>query len=96
MAIGPASALTGAQLNHAIDYVLSCQMPDGLFSHEPIEPMLRNGGTSHTGSYNHAIAGLMLGEVFGHVTGARSKAVKKAVQKSPRIHPRPPDPAQKI
>ena len=54
----------GAQLNRAIDFVLSCQMPDGLFS------------------YNHAIAGLMLGEVFGHVTGQRSKNVKQAVQKA--------------
>jgi hypothetical protein len=72
----------GAQLNRAIDFVLQCQMPDGLFSHETPGPILMAGAPSHTATYNHAIAGLMLCEVFGHVTGQRSKEVKQAVQKA--------------
>jgi hypothetical protein len=72
----------GAQLNRAIDFVLGCQMPDGLFSYETPEPVLNANGPSHTATYNHAIAGLMLGEVFGHVTGQRSKDIKRAVQKA--------------
>jgi Prenyltransferase and squalene oxidase repeat len=72
----------GAQINRAIDYVLDCQMSDGLFSYEPPEQELHNNAPSHTATYNHAIAGLMLGEVFGHVTGNRSKLVKQAVQKA--------------
>src|ERR1019366_6502973 len=31
---------------------------------------------------NHAIAGLMLTEVYGHVTGQRAKEVRKAIQKA--------------
>ena len=72
----------GTQLNHAVDFVLDCQMPDGLFSYETPEPVFTLGGPSYTASYNHAIAGLMLGEVFGHVTGPRSRKVKQALQKA--------------
>lgn len=72
----------GAQLDRAIDFVLGCQMPDGLFSFETPEPVFNLGGPSYTASYNHAIAGLMLGEVFGHVSGKRSREVRKALQKA--------------
>ena len=72
----------GAQLNRAIDFVLECQMPDGLFSYEAPEPFHAPFRASHTATYNHAIAGLMLSEVFGHVSGARSKAVKQCVQRA--------------
>lgn len=72
----------GAQLNRAIDYVIDCQMEDGLLSFVAPEPGFTLRGASYTGSYDHAIAGLMLGEVFGHVSGERSKRVKKALQKA--------------
>jgi hypothetical protein len=72
----------GAQLNRAIDFVLDCQMPDGLFSYQTPDPVFNIHGASYTATYNHAIAGLMLGEVFGHVSGERSKKVKRAVQKA--------------
>jgi hypothetical protein len=72
----------GAQLERAIDFVLTCQKPDGLFSYQTPEPIFNLGGPSYTASYNHAIAGLMLGEVFGHVKGQRSKEVKQALQKA--------------
>jgi hypothetical protein len=78
----PGNGPYGAQLNRAIDFVLSTQMPDGLFSHLTPEPVFNGQGASYTASYNHAIAGLMLGEVFGHVTGQRSKNVKQALQKA--------------
>jgi hypothetical protein len=74
----------GAQLNRAIDYVLGSQMPDGLLCYETPEPVF-GPGASYTGSYNHAIAGLMLGEIFGHVSGQRSKNVKQALQKALRF-----------
>lgn len=72
----------GEQLNQAIDYVLSCQKPDGLFSYRVPGPQFVRGQASHTAAYDHAIAGLMLGEVYGHVTGARAKAVKAAIEKA--------------
>lgn len=78
----PGAGPYGAQLNHAIDFVLSCQMPDGLLSYAEPEPVFNMRGSSYMGSYDHAIAGLMLGEVFGHVSGQRSKDVKRALQKA--------------
>ena len=69
----------GAQLDRAIDFVLSCQKPDGLFCYEPPEAVWASKMPSHTATYNHAIAGLMLGEVYGHVTGRRMKEVKQAL-----------------
>jgi hypothetical protein len=72
----------GQQLDRAIDYVLSCQKSDGLLCHDSPGPYWQFERASHTGSYNHAIAGLMLGEVYGHVTGERAKQLKTAIQKA--------------
>jgi len=72
----------GGQLNRAIDFVLECQMPDGLFSYKIPEEQHVNQQASHTATYNHAIAGLMLGEVYGHVTGERARKVRKAINKA--------------
>jgi prenyltransferase beta subunit len=72
----------GQQLNRAIDFVLACQMDDGLFSYETPEPIHHTRRASGTASYNHAIAGLMLGEVYGHVTGGRAKKVRVAIEKA--------------
>jgi hypothetical protein len=72
----------GQQLNRAIDFVLSCQMEDGLFSFLPPEPIYHSRSASETASYNHAIAGLMLGEVYGHVSGARAKKVRVAIERA--------------
>jgi hypothetical protein len=85
----------GQQLNRAIDFVLSCQMDDGLFSYVAPGPDFQLGSATHTASYNHAIAGLMLGEIYGHVTGQRARKVKAAIAKAIRytralqIHPKP-------
>ena len=73
----------GQQLNRAVDFVLSCQRPDGLFSYATPEPYYTTGThASKTASYNHAIAGLMLGEVYGHVTGARARKVRAGLSKA--------------
>jgi len=77
----------GTQMERGIDFVLACQRDDGLFSSQP--PKDSHGQDahedlmpSHTAVYNHAISGLMLGEVFGHVTGRRMEAVKKGLTKA--------------
>jgi hypothetical protein len=72
----------GARLEKAIDYVLSCQRPYGLFSCQEPQPTHVDHQASHAAVYNHAISGLMLGEVYGHVTGKRMKAVKGGMQKA--------------
>jgi hypothetical protein len=78
----PGNGPYGQQLNRAIDFVVGCQMEDGLFSYEKPQPFYVRKGASHAAVYNHAIAGLMLGEVYGHVTGTRAKAVKHSIDKA--------------
>ncbi len=75
----------GAQINRAVDYVLSCQQPDGAFSRQVPEPS--SGGQSfgpiaRAGGYNHPFAGLMLGEVYGQVKGEREQKVKAGIEKA--------------
>ena len=72
----------GTHIERAIDFVISCQRPDGLFSYAAPEAVHVDKGPSHTAVYNHAIAGLMLGEVYGHVTGQRMKRAKEAVERA--------------
>ncbi len=72
----------GQQLNRAIDFVLSCQQEDGLICYLAPGPYFQLGTATQTGAYNHAIAGLMLGEVYGHVSGKRAKQVKAAIAKA--------------
>jgi hypothetical protein len=72
----------GGLMEKGIDFVISCQRPDGLFSFQTPEAAHVDDGASHTAVYNHAIAGLMLGEVYGHVTGARAGEVKRAMEKA--------------
>jgi hypothetical protein len=69
----------GERMNRGIDFVLASQTPDGLFSFRPPESVHIDRMPSHTAAYNHAIAGLMLGEVYGHVSGDRARAVKTAI-----------------
>jgi hypothetical protein len=96
----------GAQMDRAIDFVISCEKPDGLFSFEPVDDTtgLGFGGRGGRGgavrndqaaTYNHAIAGLMLGEVFGHASAQRTKEIKQAMEKALlftrelQTHPKP-------
>ncbi len=84
----------GAQMDRAIDFVISCQKPDGLFSFEAPDDTAQQdfngfgrGGRglprgAQAGTYNHAIAGLMLGEVFGHANAQRTQQIKQAMDKA--------------
>ena len=70
----------GQGLNRAIDFVLSRQLTNGLIADRAPGPVHQNRQSSHTAVYNHAISGLMLGEVYGQVSGQRAKAVKQAIE----------------
>ena len=88
----------GAQMDRAIDFVISCQKPDGLFSY--VDPDATagmqqaqqgfgfgfggggRGNSGNAGTYDHAIAGLMLGEVFGHASAQRTQQIKEAMEKA--------------
>lgn len=70
----PGSGPYGEELERAIDYVLSVQHRNGLLSVE------RRGSYSvGRPSYNHAISGLMLGEVYGMTSGDLEDRIRSAV-----------------
>lgn len=76
----PGAGPYGRQLEKAVDYVVSCQQADGLLCREIPGDTYEFKTASHTAAYNHAIAGLMLSEVYGEVSGARAKSVRSAIQ----------------
>lgn len=79
----PGSGPFGESLDRAIDYVLSTQKRDGLFTAlDAPGPRYKKNTPDHTATYNHAIAGLMLGEVYGMCTGKRSEQVRKALERA--------------
>lgn len=73
----------GSAINKGIDYVLSIQMKDGLFSSvEPTGMTTDFTNASHLGTYNHAICGLMLGEVYGMTDPDRAARIRPAMEKA--------------
>ena len=72
----------GRQLDRAIDFVLSTQRDDGLFSHVKPPRAYATCNAAHTGLYNHAIAGLVLGEVYGMTTGQQHQRIRTAIIKA--------------
>jgi hypothetical protein len=76
----PGEGPHGEKLNRAIDFVLGTQQPNGLFSYVVPETTHVHQGASHTAVYNHAIAGLMLSEVYGQVSRERSVKIERAVR----------------
>lgn len=70
----------GRQLEQAIDFVLNCQRPDGLFSFQLPLLQHQDKAPSHAAVYNHAVSGLMLGEIYGDVSGLRSTRVKAEIE----------------
>lgn len=69
----------GEQISKAIDFVLSTQKRRGYFCLLPLTPSGGTPNTSQTVHYNHAIAGLMLGEVYGMTTGERSRNIEESL-----------------
>ena len=78
----PGRGRYGESLNRAIDFVLTTQREDGLFSLEATDlPAEYWTEASHTASYNHAIAGLMLAEVYGMTDIARDERIRPAIER---------------
>jgi len=67
----PGEGPYGEVLRSAVEFMLSCQQPDGLLSIVPPGPRMQPHTPSHTGVYNHAIGGLVLSELYG-MTGLES------------------------
>ena len=78
----PGQGPYGTQIDRAIDFVLATQRGNGLFSHVKPPPAYANNNAAHTGLYNHAIAGLMLGEVYGMTSGQQHEQIRAALVKA--------------
>ena len=88
----PGEGPYGAQIDKAIDFVLGVQQANGLLAYAGASPTVQielQGGqtgtvpvSSKTANYNHAIAGLMLTEVYGTTDRARAAKLKPAIVKA--------------
>jgi len=76
----------GAKISRAIDFVLATQRRHGEFSLLPVEPPASHMLPGQTSTYNHSIAGLMLGEVYGMTSGARSRKIEAALNRALIYH----------
>ena len=76
----------GAKISRAIDFVLSTQRRRGYFSLGKVVPPANHLTPAQTVTYNHAIAGLMLGEVYGMCSGSRSRKIKDALHRALKYH----------
>src|SRR4051812_1452051 len=72
----------GETLSRAIDFVLACQRPNGLFSYQAPGSAHVDKEAPHAAVYNHAIAGLMLGEVYGLVQEPTSTKARRGLEQA--------------
>ncbi|MBX3437758.1 MAG: terpene cyclase/mutase family protein [Planctomycetaceae bacterium] len=77
----PGEGPYGDALNRAIDFVLNQQRNDGLLFGMPVGGW-SHSNPAHTGIYNHAIAGLMLAEVYGMADPEREERIRIAVEQA--------------
>jgi hypothetical protein len=81
----PGEGRYGDQLARAIDFVLGTQQTNGLLFDQPVGDVWHYGTATHTAMYNHAIAGLMLGEVYGMTDDERRARVSGAITMAVRF-----------
>jgi hypothetical protein len=99
----PGEGQYGGTLDRATDYVLDCQKENGLFARlGPEGPELVRQMPDHEigvcAAYNHAIASLMMSEMYGMLSGERAARCQKAIDRALRVslkmqrwHNRPED-----
>jgi len=68
----------GQNITRAIEFVLSCQKPDGLLAQQHPEKQ-RGIWPAECAAYNHAISGLMLSEVYGMTTGKTNQRIRQSL-----------------
>ena len=78
----PGSGPYGDRLNSAVDFILSCQKTGGLIALVSPERVYSHGSAVQSGMYNHAIAGIVLCEVYGAVDLDRSAKIRSAIEKA--------------
>jgi hypothetical protein len=77
----PGEGRHGRQLEQAIRFVLRTQQSDGMFSYVRPQGRASRGNASHAAAYNHAIAGLMLGEVYGMCGDDLNESIRPAIER---------------
>jgi hypothetical protein len=86
----PGNGDYGHELSRAIEYVISCQKPNGLLSivgpEGQIEPNSPYRWQDVPASYNHAISSLMLSEVYGMRELADQGKMRPAIEAALRVH----------
>ncbi|HTI50250.1 MAG TPA: hypothetical protein VL475_04840, partial [Planctomycetaceae bacterium] len=70
----------GDKLDRAIAFVLGTQRENGLLFHLPVEGKIWPDDRQKTGAYNHAIAGLMLSEVYGMTPAGTPDRIGEAIR----------------
>lgn len=89
----PGQGPYGKVISRAVDFCRSTQRADGLFSQMKPESRHSYLRASHGATYNHAITGLMLAEVYGMASSGQSKEIRLAIEKgiefSLKCHPQP-------
>ena len=79
----PGEGPYGEALDRAVDFVLAQQQSEGLLYGGPTAmPVTQWNQGAHTANYNHAISGLMLGEVYGMTDQSRAEKIRPALEKA--------------
>src|SRR4051812_22752402 len=82
----PTDKRFGQRLGRAIDFVISCQKPNGLVTLTgPDGPEISRNLDHEVGTcaaYNHAISSLTLSEMYGMCDAPRAKRIQGAINKS--------------
>lgn len=77
----PGEGPYGEMLDRAIEFVVRTQRSDGLFTFADPGRSHRSKHPSKAATYNHAIAGLMLTEVYGMTDSKRARAIRAVIVK---------------
>lgn len=78
----PGTGPHGALLDRAIDFVLNTQQEDGLFSLIKPGGVYQPNNAAHAALYNHAIAGILLGEVYGMTSPTRNRQIAEGLPRA--------------
>lgn len=76
----PGAGRCGQSIVRAVEYILRCQRSDGLISTGTLPAVVSAHNLAHTASYNHAISGLMLTQVYGMGGFDDPPRLRKAVE----------------
>lgn len=78
----PGDTEYGRVINRGIDFVLSTQRSDGLFTEVSVNDAVAPWHSgSHVCLYNHGICGTMLGEVYGCTDAPRANRIAAAIRR---------------